>query len=166
MQRLLTPSEFDVLAARLFGNVSNVDASYLPLAIPLCVVASALLWMRSRRLNLMSLGPYAARSLGLDHRRELFIVLFLVAVLMATSTALVGPMTFFGFLVATLAYQFADSHDHRLIFPMAVVGAFTILAGAYFVMRNVFFAQGMVSILIELVGGIVFLVVILRKDRL
>lgn len=166
MQRLLTPSEFDVLAARLFGNVSNADSSYLPLAIPLVVAASALLWLRSRRLNLMALGPDAARSLGVDHRRELFIVLFLVAVLMATSTALVGPMTFLGFLVATLAYQFADTHDHRLIFPVAVLTAFTILAGAYFVMKNVFYAQGMVSILIELVGGTVFLIVILRKGRL
>lgn len=166
MQRLLTPSEFDVLAARLFGNVSNADASYLPLAIPLCVAASALLWLRSRRLNLLALGPDVSRSLGLDHKRELYIVLFLVAVLMATSTALVGPMTFLGFLVATLAYQFADTHDHRLIFPVAVLTAFTILAGAYFVMKNVFYAQGMVSILIELVGGTVFLIVILRKGRL
>jgi iron complex transport system permease protein len=166
MQRLLTPSEFDVLAARLFGNVSNADASYLPLAIPLCIAASALLWMRSRRLNLLALGPDVSRSLGLDHKRELFMVLFLVAVLMATSTALVGPMTFLGFLVATLAYQFADTYDHRLIFPVAVLTAFTILAGAYFVMKNVFYAQGMVSILIELVGGTVFLIVILRKGRL
>lgn len=166
MQRLLTPSEFDVLAARLFGNVSNADASYLPLAIPLCVAASALLWLRSRRLNLLALGPDVSRSLGLDHKRELYIVLFLVAVLMATSTALVGPMTFLGFLVATLAYQFADTYDHRLIFPVAVLTAFTILAGAYFVMKNVFYAQGMVSILIELVGGTVFLIVILRKGRL
>ncbi|MGJ0390857.1 iron chelate uptake ABC transporter family permease subunit [Microbacterium sp. CGR1] len=166
MQRLLTPSEFDVLAARLFGNVSNADASYLPLAIPLCVAASALLWLRSRKLNLLALGPDVSRSLGLDHKRELYIVLFLVAVLMATSTALVGPMTFLGFLVATLSYQFADTHDHRLIFPVAVLTAFTILAGAYFVMKNVFYAQGMVSILIELVGGTVFLIVILRKGRL
>lgn len=166
MQRLLTPSEFDVLAARLFGNVSNADASYLPLAIPLCVAASALLWLRSRRLNLLALGPDVSRSLGLDHKRELYGVLFLVAVLMATSTALVGPMTFLGFLVATLAYQFADTYDHRLIFPVAVLTAFTILAGAYFVMKNVFYAQGMVSILIELVGGAVFLIVILRKGRL
>jgi iron complex transport system permease protein len=166
MQRLLTPSEFDVLAARLFGNVSNADASYLPLAIPLCIGAAGLLWMRARRLNLMALGPDTARSLGLDHRRELFIVLFLVAVLMATSTALVGPMTFLGFLVATLAYQFSDTHDHRLIFPIAVLTAFTILSGAYFVMKNIFYAQGMVSILIELVGGTVFLIVILRKGRL
>lgn len=166
MQRLFTPSEFDVLAARLFGNVSNADASYLPLAIPLCVAASALLWMRSRRLNVMSLGTDAATSLGVNPRRELFIVLFLVAVLMATSTALVGPMTFLGFLVATLAYQFADSYDHRLIFPVAVLTAFTILTGAYFVMRHIFSAQGVVSILIEFVGGVVFLIVILRKGRL
>ncbi|WP_309065871.1 iron chelate uptake ABC transporter family permease subunit [Microbacterium sp.] len=166
MQRLLTPSEFDVLAARLFGNISNADASYLPVAIPLCVVASALLWARSRRLNIMALGSDTARSLGVDHRRELLIVLFLVAVLMATSTALVGPMTFLGFLVATLAYQFADTYDHRLIFPVATLTAFTILAGAYFVVRNLFYAQGVVSIVIELVGGIVFLIVILRKGRL
>lgn len=166
MQRLLTPSEFDVLAARLFGNVSNADPSYLPLAIPLVIAASTLLLLRSRRLNVLALGPDAARSLGLDHRREQFLVLTLVAVLMATSTALVGPMTFLGFLVATLAYQFADTHDHRLIFPVAILTAFSILAGAYFVMRNVFYAQGMVSILIEIVGGTVFLIVILRKGRL
>ncbi len=48
------------------GNVSNADSSYLPLAIPLVVAASALLWLRSRRLNLMALGPDAARSLGVD----------------------------------------------------------------------------------------------------
>ncbi|UNK70261.1 iron chelate uptake ABC transporter family permease subunit [Microbacterium sp. H1-D42] len=166
MQRLLTPSEFDVLAAKLFGNISNADASYLPLAIPLCVGASALLWMRARRLDVMALGSDTANSLGINHRRELMIVLFLVAVLMATSTALVGPMTFLGFLVATLAYQFVDAHDHRLILPVAVLTAFTIIAGAYFLMRNVFYAEGVVSIIIELVGGIVFLIVILRKGRL
>ncbi len=165
MQRLLTPSEFDVLAARLFGNVSNADADYLPLAIPLCLGAAALLWARSRRLNVMALGADTANSLGVNHRRELLITLFLVAVLMATSTALVGPMTFLGFLVATLAYQFADTYDHRLVFPVAVLTAFTILTGAYFVMRHLFSAQGVVSILIEFVGGIVFLIVILRKGR-
>ncbi|HWS50575.1 MAG TPA: iron chelate uptake ABC transporter family permease subunit [Microbacterium sp.] len=166
MQRLLTPSEFDVLAARLFGSIANADASYLPLALPLCLAASALLWLRARRLNVMALGADAARSLGLDHRREQLTVLLLVAVLMATSTALVGPMTFFGFLVATLAYQFADTFDHRLVFPIAVLTGFSVLAGAYFVMKNVFYAQGVVSILIELVGGTVFLIVILRKGRL
>ncbi len=32
--RTLTPSEFDVLSARLFGSIANSDATYLPVAIP------------------------------------------------------------------------------------------------------------------------------------
>ncbi|MFC7788486.1 iron chelate uptake ABC transporter family permease subunit [Microbacterium sp. MAHUQ-60] len=166
MQRLLSPSEFDVLAARLFGNISNADPAYLPVALPLCAVAAGLLWMRARRLNVMALGAEAASALGVNHRRELMTVLLLVAVLMATSTAMVGPMTFLGFLVATLAYQFADTYDHRYVFPIAVLTGFSIIAGAYFLMRHVFYAQGVVSIIIELVGGVVFLIVILRKGRL
>lgn len=166
MQRLLTPSEFDVLSARLFGNVSNADVAYLPIAIPLCIVAAALLWMRSRRLNVVALGRDTSMSLGLNHRAEVMWTLFLVSILMATSTALVGPMTFFGFLVATLAYQFADSFDHRYIFPVAILTAFVILSGAYFIMKHVFYAQGVVSIIIELVGGSVFLFIILRKGRM
>ena len=166
MRRLLTPSEFDILAARLFGNVSNADPAYFPLAIPLCVVAAVLLWARARRLNVLALGRDATTNLGIDHRRELIVVLTLVSVLMAVSTALVGPMIFLGFLVATLSYQLADSYDHRRILPVAVLTAFVVLAGAYFVMRNVFSAQGVVSIIIEVAGGTAFLVVILRKGRL
>lgn len=75
-------------------------------------------------------------------------------------------MTFLGFLVATLAYQFAETYDHRFLFPMAAITGFVVLTGAYFIMRHVFYAQGVVTIIIELVGGSVFLYVILRKGRL
>ncbi|WP_235499335.1 iron chelate uptake ABC transporter family permease subunit [Janibacter sp. Soil728] len=166
MRRMLTPSEFDVLTARMFGSMANADPMYFPIAIPLCIVAAALLWRRSNRLNVVALGRDTATNLGLNHRRELMVTLFLVSILMAVSTALVGPMTFLGFLVATLAYQFADSYDHRRIFPVAVLVGFVVLSGAYFVMKHVFYAQGVVSIIIELVGGSVFLIVILRKGRL
>ncbi|WP_111467139.1 iron chelate uptake ABC transporter family permease subunit [Microbacterium suaedae] len=166
MQRMLTPSEFDVLSARLFGSIANADVSYLPIAIPLVVVAVGLIWWNGRRLDVLALGKEAATSLGLAHRRQTMAMLFLVSILMAVSTSLVGPMTFLGFLVATLAYQFADTHDHRLIFPVAALTGFVVLAGAYFVIKNVFAAQGAVTIIIELVGGSVFLFVILRKGRL
>jgi len=166
MQRLLTPSEFDVLTARLFGSVSNADADYLPIAIPLCVTAAVALWWRARRLDLVAMGRDVTTNLGLDHRREIMIVLFLVSVLMAVSTALIGPMTFLGFLVATLAYQFANTYDHRYVFPVAVLTGFTVLTGAYFVLKNIFYTEGAVSIIIEAVGGSVFLFVILRKGRL
>ncbi|MGP6175134.1 iron chelate uptake ABC transporter family permease subunit [Corynebacterium sp. A21] len=166
MQRALTPSEFDVLSARLFGSVNNAETEYFPVAIPLVVIAGTLLVLNSRNLNVISLGRDTTTNLGMNHRRNSIYTLILVSVLMAVSTSLVGPMTFLGFLVATLAYQFADTYDHRYTFPMAVVTGFVVLAGAYFIMNHVFNAQGVVSIIIELVGGTVFLIVILRKGRL
>ena len=166
MQRLLTPSEFDVLTARLFGSVNNAEPEYFPVAVPLVAVAAVALVMASRRLNVLGLGRETATSLGVDHRRTSVAVLVGVSVLMATSTALVGPMTFLGFLVATLTYQVCGTYDHRYLFPTAVVLGITVLTGAYFLMKHVFSAQGVVSIIIELVGGLAFLVAILRKGRL
>ena len=166
MQRLLTPSEFDVLTARLFGAVNNADPAYYPLAVPLVLVAAGLMVLNSRRLNVLVLGRDVAVNLGVNHKKHAVFTLVLVSVLMAVSTALVGPMTFLGFLVATLAYQFADTYDHRYVFPMAALLGYCILAGAYFVMNHIFYAQGVVSIIIELVGGLTFLIVVLRKGRL
>ena len=166
MQRMLAPSEFDVLTARLFGSVNNADSQYFPVAIPLALGAALLLYVHSRTLNVLALGREPAVNLGVNHRAHAIYVLVLVSVLMAISTALVGPMTFLGFLVATLAYQFADTYDHRYIFPMATLIGFVVLTGSYFVMNHIFYAQGIVSIIIELVGGLVFLAVILRKGTL
>ena len=43
---------------------------------------------------------------------------------------------------------------------------FVALSAAYFVMNHVFYGSGVVSIIIELVGGTLFLIVILKKGRL
>ncbi|MCW5253712.1 iron chelate uptake ABC transporter family permease subunit [Streptomyces sp. SHP 1-2] len=166
MQRLLTPTEFDVLTARLIGSIANADASYLAVSLPVAAVAGGLLWAGSRRLNVLALGREASTNLGLNHRRRTIAVLLLVAVLMAVSTSLIGPMTFFGFLVAMLAYQLADTHDHRYVFPVAWLTGVVVLGGGYFVLKHLFYAAGSVGVIIEIVGGTFFLVHILRKGRL
>lgn len=166
MRRLLAPSEFDILQARLFGSVNNADPEYFPIAIPIVVVAAILLIAHSKKLNVVSLGKDVCTSLGVNHQISVIYTLVLVSVLMSISTALVGPLTFYGFLVATLSYQAAQTYDHRYIFPMAIAIGFLILTGAYFFMNHVFNAQGVVSIVIEMFGGITFLLVILRKGTL
>lgn len=166
MQRLLSPSEFDVLTARLFGSVQNASTEYLPYAIPLVLIAGVLIWANAHRLNVISLGRDVCINVGVDHGRQTIYMLVLVSILMAVSTALVGPMTFFGFLVATLTFQLAGTHDHRRLLPVGVITGFVVLSGAYFIMNHLFAAQGVVSIIIELVGGSVFLLVIMRRGRL
>lgn len=166
MRRLLTPSEFDILQARLFGSVNNADPEYFSVAIPIVLAAGGLLFCHAKKLNVIALGREVCTNLGVQHRRNVIYVLTLVSVLMAVSTALVGPLTFFGFLVATLTYQLCPSYDHRYLIPMALAIGFAVLTGSYFVMNHIFNAQGVVSIIIELVGGLVFLAVILKRGKL
>ncbi len=166
MRRLLAPSEFDILQARLFGSVNNADAAFFPIAIPIVIIVSILLFAHSKKLNVVSLGKDVSTSLGVSHQFSMIYTLILVSILMSISTALVGPLTFYGFLVATLSYQAAQTYDHRYVFPMALAIGFLIITGAYFFMNHVFNAQGVVSIIIEMFGGIIFLLVILRKGTL
>lgn len=166
MQNLLNPSAFDILSARLIGNVSNADVSQLTVAIPLAVVAGGLLLAMSRTLDVLGLGRDAAIGLGVDHRRNSLMILMLTAVLMAVSTSLVGPMSFLGFLVAMTAYQLSDTHEHRFVLPMAWLVGVVVLGGAYFTLRHIFYATGSVGIIIEAVGGVFFLIHLLRKGRL
>ncbi len=166
MQRMLDPNEFDVLRARLFGNVGNAETDFLWFVIPVCAVAGATIWMLSQRLNVIALGSDISTNLGLGHKRQVMLMLTLVSVLMAMSTSLVGPMTFLGFLIATLAYSVTDTYDHRRILPVAWLLGYTILAGAYFLLRHVLPMVDTVTIIVELIGGLVFLFVILRRGRL
>ncbi|HIY67123.1 MAG TPA: iron chelate uptake ABC transporter family permease subunit [Candidatus Agrococcus pullicola] len=166
MQRMLNPNEFDILRARLFGNVGNAETDFLWFVIPVCAVTGVTIWLLARRLNVIALGADIATNLGMQHKRQLMLMLTLVAILMAMSTSLVGPMTFLGFLIATLAYSVTDTYDHRRILPVAWLLGYVILSGAYFLLRHVLTAVDAVTIIVELIGGLVFLIVILRKGRL
>lgn len=166
MRRLLTPSEFDVLQARLFGSVNNADSSYFPIAIPIVVVAIIILMANSKKMNILALGRDCATNLGVNYAKYTKIILALSSILISISTALVGPITFLGFLVATIIYELIKTYDHKFIMPIAACLSFLVLAGSYFLMYHVFNAQGVVSIIIELFGGIAFLILLFRKGNL
>src|SRR5690606_263926 len=134
---------------------ANVD--FLAFVIPVCAITGVAIWLLAPRLNVLSLGSQISTNLGVRVRPQSILFLTLVSILMAMSTALVGPMTFLGFLVATLAYSVTDTYDHRRIFPVAWLLGYVILAGAYFLLRHVFTLVDAVTIIVELVGGIVFL---------
>lgn len=164
MRRILAPSEFDILQAKLFGSVNNADSSYYVVAVPLVLICVILLMCAANKLDTISLGKDVSTVLGLKHKREVIYSLILVSILMAVSTALVGSLTFYGFLIATLTYELVPSFKHIYYYPFAIVLGFLIITFSYFIMYHVFSAQGVVSIIIELFGGITFLSIILRRS--
>lgn len=166
MQRLMTPSDFDLLSARLFGNLSNSNPAYLPFAAGVVAILSLIVWLRRRKLDVLSLGPDISTSLGLRYKYEVTVLLIIISALMAVSTALVGPLAFLGFIVATLAYQLSGCSTHGPLLAFAALLGLAVLFFGYFVLRHVFYAAGMLSVIIEFVGGLTFLVFLLRKGSM
>jgi len=162
LQRLIDPNEFVVLQDRMFASFNAVDGSLLAVSSAAILAISAFLARRIERLDVLGLGRDAAVNLGLDHRREVTIALVLVSLLVSISTALVGPVTFFGLLVANLAYLAVRSHRHAAVLPAAALIAILALVGGQFVLERVFRFDTALSIVIEFVGGLAFLVLLVR----
>ena len=74
-----------------------------------------------------SLGREVALSLGLRFDRLVLVTLGLVGMLVSVSTALVGPVAFFGLLVAGLAHGLSPTARHAVLLPVAgLIGAAVI----------------------------------------
>jgi len=162
LQRIIDPNEFVVLQDRLFASFNTVDTSLLGLSAGTIAIASLVGWRMRHTFDVLALGRETAINLGVDHRRTVTIILLLVAVLVSVSTALVGPVTFFGLLVANLAYMVMPTHRHAWLLPASALIAITCLVGGQVILEHVFGFATALSIIIEFVGGIVFILLILK----
>ena len=163
LQRVIDPGEFAVLQDRLFASFNLIHADLLGISAILIGGASVIGWRMRSDLDVLALGRDTAISLGLDYSRAIRVALFLVSVLVSVSTALVGPVTFFGLLVAHLAYRIVGTHRHAVILPAAVCIASTALIAGQFILERLFAFTTSLSIVIEFFGGIVFLFLITRR---
>lgn len=165
MQRLIDPNEFAVLQDSFFASFNGVDPALLGVSTVLVALATAVAWRIRHTFDVLLLGRPTATMLGVDHRRVVTQVLVVVAVLVAVSTALVGPVTFFGLLVAHLAYLLVGSHRHRFVLPAAVGVAVVCLVGGQTVLERLLGYDTALSIVIEFLGGLMFLTLLLRDAR-
>lgn len=165
LQRIMSPNEFVVLADRLFANFNTVNTAVLPIAA-VAVVAASLFGLRHlRTLDVLLLGREPAIALGVDYRSTVSQILVVIAVLVSVSTALVGPVTFFGLLVASLAYSVSGSQKHAVVLPVSVLIATLLLATGQLVLERVFAFNTALSIIIEFAGGLAFIIMLLRGAK-
>ena len=165
LQRLIDPNEFTVLQDRLFASFNAVEPDLLLISAVILAVTSVVLWRMRHDLDVLTLGRDLSTVLGADHRHLVLRLLVVVSVLVSVSTALVGPITFFGLLVASLAYQITGTHRHAANLPVAVALAIIALVGGQTVLEHVFGLATVLSVIIEFIGGIVFILLVTRGAR-
>ncbi|CAG75461.1 putative iron ABC transporter permease component [Pectobacterium atrosepticum SCRI1043] len=163
MQRLLTPGEFAILQGRMFATFTRTVPELVALSVVITLVVAVVIWRMRFRFDVLALGRNNAINLGIDYKRSVTVILLLVSVLVAISTALVGPLTFLGFMVANLAYLVIGSSQHRLLLPAAFLLGVISLVGGQLVLEHLLDMSGALSVVIEFVGGSLFIVLLLKK---
>lgn len=165
LQRLLDPEEFAVAQSSTFASFNTVNAKLLGVSAVIALVSAFFLWRERYKLDVLLLGRDQAVNLGLNYRRDMLWILFWIAVLTATATALVGPVSFFGLLVVALSDRFCGSIRHSLRLPMAFLTASVLLVGGQTVFEHLLGMKAVLSVVIEFAGGLVFLWLVLRKPK-
>ena len=164
MQRMLDPGAFNVLQDTLFASFATTDPTLLGISGIIVLATSLVGWRIMHTYDVLGLGRAHAINLGVDYKRTVAIILVLVSVLVSVSTALVGPVTFFGLLVATLAYALVGSSRHIFVLPAAVLLAIIALVGGQTLLERVFAFDTALSIIIEFLGGVIFIILVLRRS--
>ncbi|NRG45123.1 iron chelate uptake ABC transporter family permease subunit [Bacillus sp. CRN 9] len=165
LQVMIDPVEYLSLQSRLFANFTNVKADLLFIAMGILLIAFIFGYFIMDKLDVMSLGRENAINLGINYDRMVMNVLILSSVLIATSTALVGPITFFGLIVANLSYQFLVSYRHSVLILGASLISIIALVGGQFLIEHVFELRTTISVIINFVGGIYFIYLLLKESR-
>ncbi len=163
LQRLIDPNEFATLQDIMFASFNSFDRELLGISAVIIIVASFIVLRMHHVYDTMSLGKEIAINLGVNYPRTISITLVIVTLLVSVSTALVGPVTFFGLLVANLAYQIIGSYKHLWIIPCAALLAVSFLISGQMIVERVFSFTTSLSLIVEFVGGIVFIYMLVRR---
>ncbi|MCB5954916.1 iron chelate uptake ABC transporter family permease subunit [Enterococcus sp. CWB-B31] len=165
LQVVMDPNEYDLLQGKLFASFGNVNSHYLLIAVGLMVIFAGFLWSQSHSLDVLHLGNDQATNLGIDISRFQLLILIAVSGIVGLSTALVGPVTFLGFIVANMSYQLMGTYRHRELFICGSLLSIFLLVSGQFLVEQVFALNTTLSIVIEFGGGVYFIGKIIHERK-
>ena len=163
MIRVMDPNEYDALLTTLVADFTNINAEVFVFSLVLLAALVMFLWEDLKLLDVITLGKAQAINLGVDYDRTVRRLLLGVVLCIAIATAMVGPISFLGLIIANLSRQMLKTHRHtHLITGAALVGMLAMIAGQL-VSQHIFSYAVPISTFITIGGGIYFLYLLLTK---
>ncbi|WP_106746472.1 iron chelate uptake ABC transporter family permease subunit [Yoonia maritima] len=160
--RMIDPNDFVVVQGEMFARFNAVNLDLLWISILLCAGTVPILWGMRHQFDVLSLGRETAINLGLRYKRVMLISFATIGLLVSVSTALVGPITFFGLLVTHLAYRFLPGARFGVTLIATTLVAIVTLVGGQAIFEHVLGFKGTLSVVIDMLGGLVFLTLLLK----
>lgn len=163
VQLKVSPGEFSMLLGYTQASFNRASPQLLLYSGVLVTGLCVLLAKAVPVLDVLALGRDQAISLGVDYRRNVRLLLALIAALVAVSTSLLGPTAFMGVFVANITYAMAGTFRHRVTLALGSAVAIAVFIAAQLLVENAFNYRTTVGILVNLVCGTYFLALMVRS---
>ncbi|WCR26457.1 iron chelate uptake ABC transporter family permease subunit [Paenibacillus thiaminolyticus] len=165
MQVLIDPAEFMIVQDKMFASFTHVNTKLLLLGGVLLLLVTLYFLRFIKYLDVLALGREQAINLGVNYDYVVKRLLFIVAVLISISTALVGPITFLGLLVVNVTYQFLKTYRHSYLIAGSVLISIIALVGGQLIVERIFSFSTTLSVIINFVGGVYFIYLLLKENK-
>lgn len=165
LQLVIDPNEFLIIEGQMFASFNKINTDLFWYALVFMILSFIIGFRQIKNLDIIALGKETAVNLGLDYDKTVKLYLFIIAVLVAVSTALVGPMTFLGILVTNLTYELFKTYKHSILIPACCLVSCIVVLGGQFIVEQVFNFNTTISIIINFVGGIYFMFLLLKAKK-
>lgn len=165
LTRVMDPNEYDTLLNTLVASFSNINTEIILFSVVLLAGIVFALRKELALLDVLTLGKDQAINLGVDYDKCIRRLLLGVTLCIAVATAMVGPISFLGLIIANLSRQLLKTYRHgQLILGSALFGMI-VLVGGQLIVEHVYSYSIPVSVFITVGGGLYFLYLLLTRKK-
>ncbi len=165
LTRIMDPNEYETLLTSLVASFSNVNTEVIILSVIILIGIVFALRKEIALLDVITLGKDQAINLGVDYDKCIRKLLLGVTLCIAVATAMVGPISFLGLIIANLSRQLMKTYRHSILITGTALFGVIVLVGGQLLVEQIFVYSVPVSVLITVGGGIYFLYLLLAQRR-
>ena len=115
LTRVMDPNEYDTLLTSLVANFSNINSEIIIFSVIILALIGVIFRKELALLDVITLGKEQAINLGVDYDRCIRRLLLAVTLCIAVATAMVGPISFLGLIIANISRQLLKTYRLSLI---------------------------------------------------
>ncbi len=153
--KFVANEQVSVIIFWLMGSFASRTWNNVIIVLMFLIIGYFISLFYARDLNLISLGPKAATSLGVDQKKVTFILLVTGSLLAAACVSVSGIIGFVGLLIPHMI-RFITGPDNRKIIPLSMLAGAFLLLFADTITRAVLPHEIPIGVLTALTGGPVF----------
>ncbi len=165
LTRVMDPNEYDTLLSSLVASFSNINTEVIVLSVVILAVVALALRADLAQLDVITLGRDQAINLGVDFDRCIRRLLLGVTLYIAVATAMVGPISFLGLIIANLSRQLLKTYRHTQLVAGSALFGMLVLVGGQLLVEHVFNYVIPISVFITIGGGAYFLYLLLCAKK-